>query len=174
MGLCLGVFWISAGIDVMYYIAMIGTIVVAGHDQTARNLVLLLDILGFLALQFWLWAGITIAMVKIAKGQYVEFGEVFRGDAISSRYSVPLCSIWLAPLGLSLVFAIPVGLLMNVLTNNDQARVLIFVVLEVVMILGPIALMLRLGQSFYLIVDRDAGALQFLRFSYDITCAATE
>lgn len=37
------------------------------------------------------------------------------------------------------------------------------------MILAPIALMLRLGQSFYLIVDRDAGALESLRLSYDIT-----
>lgn len=118
---------------------------------------------------FWLSLGQLRVMVKIAKGQQAEFSEVFAGGRYFWRAVGAALLTGLCVTGVMLLCIVPFAIA-GVLLREQAAAVIAIIGVGIVVFLGVILFVsARLGQSFYLIVDRNVGPMEALRLSAEIT-----
>jgi hypothetical protein len=161
---------IPVGIVILYWIAS-NIMAAQVNQQTPMGVVAVIaSTLGQYALQFWLTIGQTVALLKVARGEDAEVGDVFRGGAYLLRYvgaSIVLGLAFLAVFGVcmapgGLVFALGGG-------EATTAGVVALVMGGVVGIVAWIVLAVRFYQYQYLIIDRNAGVMESLRLSWEMT-----
>jgi hypothetical protein len=173
MGICLGILWGTYGINIGLSLGvnlLIQALVVAAKDRGALAVVAIIVIYCIsVAINYWVLAGLFKAYLKIGRNQPVEFSEVFQGG----RYVLTMI---FAALVYGIVIAVLVALLVGVsmagfsLLGNQSAGGIVFLVIGIVLT-AVLALYVsaRLGMCFFLIVDRDAGAIDSLQQSWELT-----
>jgi uncharacterized membrane protein len=179
LGLCLGVFWGAAAINFGAQIGLqiVQTAVALAAGEKGGALVALIAVVGGLGLmvfQIWIGIGQALLMLGIARGQVVAFGDVFSGGRYILGVFLASLIVGVVVLGAvmlgALVGAIPGGLFWLALGRNSQAGPAALVAF---LCLGSIILAivagLRISQFYYLIIDRNAGALESISTSFQIT-----
>ncbi|HEV7222524.1 MAG TPA: hypothetical protein VGN42_07470 [Pirellulales bacterium] len=168
MGLCIGCVMLCGVIN--YATQFVGQIINTGMEAAqlplgvvvSTNVVLLI---GQLVFQLWISVGQTMLLLKIARGEAASIGVIFEGG----RYLLPTILASLAfGLGIFALVAICaiVAGLAYLATKEPAVAVVVFVAIYLV---PGIYASLTFMQYFYLIVDRDLGAIESLTASREIT-----
>jgi uncharacterized membrane protein len=173
MGICLGIFWgtyginfgISFGVNILIQILFVA----ARNNGVLPFVAIFVAYVASMVINMWLFAGEARAYLKIARGQPVTFGEVFQGG----RYILTMIG---AGIMFGIVLLVPVMVCLGVsfgvfgLLGRESAGGLAFLVIGIAMTtILAFYLSARLMVYFYLIVDRDAGAIESLQLSWDLT-----
>jgi hypothetical protein len=168
-GLCLSIFWGAQGLILAVSLGMKMLVEVAGtvvRDPVVFRLAFILVQFSGIVVQVWLGIGLSLAFLKIARGEPVAFDEVFRGGRF-------VLTIILAYIVFVLALAVPIGLATAVITagflvmeNQLIACVLLFLVVSTVAGLFVVYVTARLIMYFYLIIDRNVGVIDSLRQSW--------
>ena len=122
-----------------------------------------------LVINAWLYAGAMRVYLKIVRNQPVAFGEVFQGG----RYLLPMIFasiiyviVMLVPVFLGFVVSLAAS---GLIANQSAAGILIFLIGIAVATILAGYLTARLIMCFFLIVDRDAGAIESLLQAWELT-----
>lgn len=171
---------IYVGVMLFFWIVLIG-VMAAGAGGAPGNEILVFGLqmifgLGFSILMLWLFLGLAAYYIALVRGERPELGMVFAGG---SHLLPALGASVLLYIGVNiLTFAVacPLGILVAMLTGfaagggNDPTG---GIVAMMVVIYGTVFLIYALvgmffGQYGFLIVDRNAGAIQSLTESVQI------
>ena len=167
---CLSIFWGCLGIS--FATSIILKLVHDGltgavRDENTFKLLYILSLFAAQVVQFWLAIGMTLAMLRIARGLPVAFEDLFSGG----RFVLTTILAWVVH---KLVIAIPIlvatGVIVGgvVMMENQSgvAAFLLFLVVSGLAGLVFIYLAARVSMYFYLVIDRDAGVLDSLLLSW--------
>ena len=117
----------------------------------------------------WLLAGQSRAFIKIARDQPATFGEVFQGGRyILTMIHATVCFV----IGLIVVFALGYGVSaagLGILGSQSAGGIVFMVTGFALTTALGLYLMARWLMYFYVIVDRDAGGLESLLQSWQLT-----
>ena len=170
---CIGAVFLWFFMVILSQVLIGGAQAFMGNGQAPSAAVLLVAIgamlLGWL-LQLWIYCGITLFMLHIARGQEAPFGLIFAGG----RFILPIIgsSILLGLLifGVVVVCVIPGGIAMAFLAKGNQPVGIILLILSVLVgYVVAFVVYIRFSQYFYLIIDRKAGVVDALQVSYRVT-----
>jgi hypothetical protein len=120
-------------------------------------------------IQVWLGIGMNMGLLKIARGEPVSFQVLFSG----ARYLVTtiLAAIVVAAI-LFAVVIIPIamlGALVAALKGQSSAGALVFVLGCAALAVFVLYLIARLLQLYYIVIDRNAGVLDSIGLSWQLT-----
>ncbi|HUT93141.1 MAG TPA: DUF975 family protein [Thermoguttaceae bacterium] len=153
----------------------LGLVLVAWLINTGVSLVAgMLPIIGPLAsalFSVWIYVGVAMALLKIARGQETSLGEIFNGGAYFLRIFVASILYGLMVMAVfGILFGPALVAMLLALQGGDQA-VMIFAGIGLGLLCWIPALILSLmySQFYYLIIDRDVGILESLSLSRQIT-----
>jgi hypothetical protein len=167
---CLSMFWgclgISFGTSVILKLVHDGLIDVVRDENTFKFLYIL-SLFAAQVLQFWLAIGMTLTMLKIARGLPVAFEDLFSGG----RFVLTTILAWIVH---KVVIAVPVLVATGVIVGgifmmenqSGVAAFLLFLFVSGLAGLVFIYLAARVSMYFYLVIDRDAGVLDSLLLSW--------
>jgi len=168
MGFCIG---IVLGWFVVYFgsIAVLGgaPVVLAGlvNNPTTAGLVTIGLTVAIGLLAVWLNIGLTIVMLKIARGRLASFGDLFSGGPYILASILAGLILGLLGWGVLTVAMLPV-LLAGALAGRDPTtQALVMIAGGCVAFLVLFGLSLRMSQFPYAIVDRGVGPIESLRIS---------
>jgi hypothetical protein len=117
-----------------------------------------------MVLQSWINIGLIMVLLKVARGQSVEFGAMFRGG----RHVLRVVGAVMLLLLIGFAYLVLAGVVLSRIPvfgrNEFKAALVWFVVMAALAFV-----MARLGQFFYLIVDRNAGVIEAFRHSWAMT-----
>ncbi|REJ69240.1 MAG: DUF975 family protein [Planctomycetota bacterium] len=119
--------------------------------------------------QLWLWLGASLAMLDVARGRKLELSRLFAGGPYLLR---SIGAYLLFSLATTAVLAAFVGIpaLVAFAVTQDEQVTLVATGIGVVVALIPfIYISLAMSQYQLLIVDKDAGAIESLQLSWQIT-----
>ncbi|MDZ4821335.1 MAG: DUF975 family protein [Planctomycetota bacterium] len=135
----LGMFAVLFAVAVCFQL-FVGGVLGAAGDSAVGAIIVLVTLVAFMAFELVISAGVSIFMLKVARGQSTTFSDLFTG----TRFIVPI-----------LVSSIVVG---------------ICVLLGFVALIVPgIIIALMLWPFIFIIVDRNAGAMESLTIARQIT-----
>lgn len=167
---CLSIFWGAIGISLAFSILL--NLVQEGIDAGVRDpntfkVLYILLLFASFVLQAWLSIGMTLAILKIARGELVTFEDVFRGGPF-------LLTAILAMVVHKLLIAVPIAVATGIIIGavvmmENQSGVAAFLVFLVVSSLAGLVfifLATRLSMYYYLVIDRNAGVLDSLLKSW--------
>ena len=120
-----------------------------------------------LVIQVWLTSGTTMALIKVARGQEAQLADVFQGGPYVLRI---IGASLLYALGVFLLIALclaPAGLVY--LAGNMFGALIAAVVGFMVTLAISLLLAARFYQYSYLVIDQNAGVIESLRGSFQIT-----
>jgi hypothetical protein len=174
----LGVAWpigvVPLAISWVYQIAV--QAMAATVDQTSLTglAAVVLLLISMVVLQVWLQLGQNLGLLRVARGEPASVGDLFRASG-SMLLSWILATLIV---GLGLVAAIvacmlPVGLAVVLLGRDSAASPVLLVVGFLIVVAVAILLGVRLSQFPYVIVDRNAGPIQALQTSWELTRGRT-
>jgi hypothetical protein len=166
MSTCLSIFWAVVGIRLIAsfgLVAMRDSLAAGMRDEYAYKILLFLSYFGTYVLLFWVEIGLTLAMIKIARGELVSFEDIFSGGQF-------LLTVILAWIVRTVLLAIPilvaVGVIIGgiVLMENQSGVAAFLLYLFVSGIAGVIFIIMaaRLSIFYYLVIDRNAGVFESL------------
>lgn len=173
MGICLGIFWGTYGINVGISLGvnlLIQVLLVAARDNGVLPFVgIFVAYVASLVINMWLFAGETRAYLKIARDQPVAFGEVFQGGRyISTMIGAGIMFVIVLLVPVMVGFGVSFGVFG--LIGNQSAGGLAFLVIGIAMTtILAFYLSAHLMVYFFLIVDRDSGAIESLQQSWELT-----
>lgn len=163
----------AGGMNMVYQFggnALIGGMSAANVDAWMLLLANAVYLLTFFAFQFWITIGMTVALLRLARGQDAEFAELFRGGRFFWRYvgAALICGLALVPV--FLVCAAPAGVAIA-LTRGEPSGPAVAVIIACVIlgVVGMIFVSVRLYLFPYVLVDRDCGAVDSVRASFEIS-----
>ena len=170
MRTCLSIFWGVYGLNfVLVFLLMAAqdSLQAGVRDEIAFKLLYLLSLFAAYVIQFWLSIGMTLAMLKIARGQPVMFEDVFRGGHL-------VLTVILACIVHKVLIAMPIAVAVGIIVGGillleNQAGVAAFLLFLVVSGLAGLVfiyLAARVSMYSYLVVDRDAGVFDSLQGSW--------
>ncbi len=170
MRACLSIFWGVYGLNfVLVFLLMAAqdSLQAGVRDEIAFKLLYLLSLFAAYVIQFWLSIGMTLAMLKIARGQPVMFEDVFRGGHL-------VLTVILACIVHKVLIAIPIAVAVGIIVGGillleNQAGVAAFLLFMVVSGLAGLVfiyLAARVSMYSYLVVDRGAGVFDSLQGSW--------
>jgi len=144
------------------------------RDQLFFGIVSILTTFAALVVQFWLMIGQTMALLKIARRQPVEFEDVFKGGRFV--LTIILASILVGimivgPIGIAVGLIIP-GMMM-LRDQRGAAAILLFLVVAGLAAALVVLLTCRLIIYYYIVIDRNAGVIDSLRQSWHLTKGRT-
>ncbi|MBN2578361.1 MAG: zinc ribbon domain-containing protein [Pirellulales bacterium] len=137
--------------------------------EIARNeflamTVMIVGNLGLMVLSIWLGVGQTIYLLKIARGQSADLGSLFAGGPKLLTALLASLLYGLIVFGIVLVCIVP-GIVLSVALSTP-----VFIFFFIILAIVPVAIIvLMLSQYLYLIVDQDAGVVDSLKLSKEIT-----
>ena len=121
-------------------------------------------------LQIWLTNGQMMVLLRVARGEPTHFGELFQGGPYVLRNVGALVVYWLAVLAAVAVCLTPVGLILWASPEGGFGPFLVTGVLGVLLAAGVwVVAAVRFYQYPYLIIDREAGPVESLKWSYSLT-----
>jgi hypothetical protein len=159
-------------IGIIWLYVFVGNMMAQQVDQSAPMAILamLAFNIGQVALQLWLTIGQSVALLKVARGEDAEVADVFRGGAYLLRYVGATIVLGLTCLGIFAVCLAPGGLVFAVGGRDaSTAGIVALVIGGVIGLVAWIVISVRLYQYTYLIIDRDAGVMESLRGSWELT-----
>jgi hypothetical protein len=173
MGDCMAIFWGPYGLNLAVGLGanlLIQAVILTAPDSR------LLIVLGFIAayvvswvINLWLLAGQSRAFIKIARDQPVSFGEVFQGGRyVLTMIFATICFM----IGFVFVFALGFGLSaagLGILGNQSAGGIAFLTIGIAATVLLVVYMMARCFIFFYVIVDRDADAIDSLVQSWQLT-----
>jgi phage FluMu protein Com len=170
-GMCLLVVFIVWVINVVFGQVMNG--VATGVAMVANDLaaIIIAQFVVFVATQLfsmWLSLGLIIYFLKVARGRDASLGDVFTGG----RYV--LTTVCATILFYLIIFAVPAMCLaptgiMYLLGGAEETVIVLFVVGILIAAVPAIVLLLMFSPYAFLIVDRNAGIIESLALSKEIT-----
>lgn len=127
--------------------------------------------LGSYALSFWLTAGETLALIKLARDQDASFDDVFSGGRYFWRFVGSTLLVGLIAIPILIVCAIPAGIaaLATMGVQDTTVRIAAIAAGAVVGFVAFYYVMLRLYLYSFVLIDRDCGAVEAIQGSYEIT-----
>jgi hypothetical protein len=166
MSTCLSIFWAVAGIRLIasFGLSVFQNSLAANvRDEYVYKLLWILALFATYVLLFWVEIGLTLAMIKIARGEIVSFEDIFSGGHF-------LLTVILAWIVRTVLFAIPILVAVGVIAGGiylmeNQSGVAAFLLfLFVSGIAGVIFIIMaaRLSIFYYLVIDRNAGVFESL------------
>ncbi len=169
MRLTLGAIGVNYGINLLLTLLMQGG-VAAFRDEISVKLVQIAAMFGSFVAQSFIGVGLTMVLFKVARRLEVGFEEVFRGG--HHVLTVILATILF---GLSLAAPIFLGylaiasLFLALGADLMIASVLASVPIAAVSVAVSIYLCTRLGQYYFVVIDWNAGVLNSLQLSWQLT-----
>jgi hypothetical protein len=174
-GQCLAISLGAIGIGQLLGIALsalLAAVAAATRDQTLVLLVRIVVTFLSLVASVWLGVGQTMAYLKLARGEPVEFAEIFRGG----QY---VLTTILAYLVIVIMVAVPVFLAVFLITfaivaagNNVLVTVLVFLAVAVPTGLFIVYVTSRLTLFYYVIVDQNTGVFDAFRETWKLSGGA--
>jgi hypothetical protein len=147
-----------------------------GLQQARMNgavmaLAMLALLLANYALQFWIMAGQTIAILRLARDREAPFELVFSGARYFWRMIGATLLYLFATLPFLLIFGVAFGLGFGLSRSANDDRLLFagVIVGALIAVPGLIIVALRLAQFPFVLVDRDCGVMDSLRGSWELT-----
>ena len=167
---CLSIFWGVIGIilAVSLFMNLVQDSMAAGvRDPNAFKVFYILTLFANIVIQGWLSIGMTLAMLKIARGELVTFEDVLRGG----RFLLTSLLAWVVH---KVLIAVPIAVATGVIVGgivmmenqSGVAAFLLFLVVSALAGLVFIFLAARLSMYYYLVIDRDAGVFDSLLQSW--------
>jgi hypothetical protein len=169
---CIYIFWGAVGINWGISFAqnmLVAVMTAVIHEQAFFQGINFLLAIVSMVIQVWLGIGMALGLLKIARGEPVSFDVLFSGG----RYLVTaiLASIVVALL-VGAVVVIPafvLGVAFYVLRDQGSAGVIAIVLGGALIAVLVIYLAARVGQFYYLVIDRNAGVIDSIRLSWQLT-----
>jgi uncharacterized membrane protein len=166
MSTCLSIFWAVAGIRLIasFGLSAIQNSLAAGvRDEYAYKILWILSSFATYVLLFWVEIGLTLAMIKIARGELVSFEDIFSGG----HFLLTLILAWIVrTVLLAIPILVAVGIIIGgiVLMENQSGVAAFLLYLFVSGIAGVIFILMaaRLSIFYYLVIDRNAGVFESL------------
>lgn len=127
-------------------------------------------IFGSYVIQFWLSAGMSLALLRIVRRQQVSFQDVFTGGqyVLTTILAALLCGLICAgPILLAFVGGAAVILLMQ--NGISALPLLLMIIIVTAFVTVAFYLSARLMQFYFVIVDRNAGVIESLQTSWLLT-----
>ncbi len=125
-------------------------------------------VIGVTIFQLWINSGMFLFLLRIARGQEASPGLIFAGGPYLLRLIGATILFYLILFGVAIIGLIP-GFVALFASGQSAIGVIIMVVCVVAVAIVAIVISLRLSQYMYLIVDRDAGVLESLQTSFEMT-----
>jgi hypothetical protein len=121
-------------------------------------------------IQTWIGIGMTLVLLKIARGQHFTFGDIFSGGPHLFRLIGATILVGMITLACILIPVIG-GVAMIPLLKGDTFAVALAVSIAcyLLALVGVAYLMARLGQFYFLVVDRKAQIVESVRHSWAMT-----
>jgi hypothetical protein len=173
IGTCLGIVWamvlIDLGLRVVSFVVITGLQVAMPGEERAIAILNLGMALVLGVIQLWLGIGMNLALLRVARGQPVSFDILFSGG----RYLLKSVLGWIIVLVLVVVMVAAPLLLAGAIAAvlREQSGVVVAVMISAVV--GIMVLMLyliaRLWQFYFLVMDRDAGVIESINLSWQMT-----
>ena len=170
MGLVVGVVLAGLVINVVYQLA--GDAMASTVDQASPMAAVakLVFSLAGMVLQIWISGGQALALLRIARGEDARVTDIFQGGPYVLRIIGASLLLGLGFLGIALACLAPAGLVAVVAGQTGSLPAIILLILgTVVAVVISFMISVRFYQYTLLIIDRDAGAIESLRLSYQIT-----
>ena len=173
MGLSLGI--VLGGNALNYAITIPGNILVvalqrAGVSDDNVGILSILYMLAAAPFLLWIYSGQTIALLKLARGEDTAFADVLTGGPFLVRMLFASFMVWL--LGAAACFMIGFSVVLVFAIALRQGAALGFLIAGLVGLGAVVAVgayLIRILLYPYAIVGRNAGVLESLRFSFDVT-----
>jgi hypothetical protein len=177
MWLCVGV--VRGVIALAILIQILGALILTAlatflGDRPIFPFLYLVRNIAVLVVQIWLCAGLGLTLLKVARRQTAGFKDILTGGPFLLRVivaGVPVLAIALAMIFLGCIIAgfiavqFPFGM-----ANPGLLPILVpIVVLAGLIVTLLFALVVRFGQFFTLVVDRNSGAIESLGLSWQLT-----
>ena len=170
MRTCLLTFWGVFGLTLAVSVvlkAVQDSLTAGVRDENLYKLLYILSMFAGYVTQAWLGIGLTLAMIKIARGQPVSFQDVASGG----RFLLTALLAWVVhKVAIAVPIAVAVGVIVGgiLLLENQSgfAAILLYLVVSGMAGLVFIFLAARLSMYYYLVIDRDAGVFESLQESW--------
>jgi hypothetical protein len=166
-GLVFGLVNLPIWISMLYQ--LVGSLMAETVDQdsTMGKLANLMFAVAGAVMQIWLTSGTSLALLKVVRGEPAEIGDIFHGGPFVLRIFGAVLLYTVAALVIVAVCLVPAGI-MGYAGSTVGMVVGGLVGLMVAMVIA-LFLAARLNQYTYLVIDRDAGPIESLRWSCDLT-----
>lgn len=172
MGIAIAIFVGVAGISFGFSFG-IGVLLAGAERAMAAGPFLFVQVVLMLAqyaLQLFLTAGQTVALLKLAQGRQVRFDEVFQGGRYVVRLVLATLLLFLFMFPLVILCVLPAAVGAGLTTGAEPViRFLVIGLGALIGIVAFIAVAARFYQYPYVLVDRDCGVVECLSASYQIT-----
>lgn len=169
MAFVLGSFGIFMGYYILGFVVIIPGIE-AGADARVAGAVNAVFMLSVYAVQYWLQLGMTMGLLKLARGQDVEFAELFRGGRFFLRFLGAALLYVLALVPVFIVCAVPAGVAIALTRGEPSGLAIVAIIASIILwVVGVMFVSVRLYLFPYVLVDRDCGAIDSIRASFEIT-----
>ncbi len=143
----------------------------SGSDPMIVFLAYFVFMVSYYALTFFLTAGETVALLKLARNRDASFEDVFGAGRFFWR--IVGSSILVILLGFALVTACVLPALVGVAATMNVpqtgVRIAVVVALGLLGVAGMIVGMVRLMQYTYVLIDTDCGPIEAIQGSIEIT-----
>jgi phage FluMu protein Com len=174
IGISIGVFAIMWGVSVAVNLGAtlcLGVFQVAVGDPIIAGVLNIFMQFGLWLFSVWIGIGVTICFLNIARGREVDLGDIFRGAPYLLRV---LCAVIIYMLLCVFVALVCVGLPVGVVVFAMQGADIEVIVTAAILVglLGyiPVAILSFMFMMFqYVIIDRNAGIMESLSVSMQIT-----
>jgi uncharacterized membrane protein len=170
---CMAIFWGTFGINlgISFGVGMlVQTIALAALDSRLALLVApyVAQIIS-LVVGLWLAIGQSRAYLKIVRNEQVTFAEVFQGGRYLLTMLIAVIIVFTAAFVMSILGGVVSALGLAAIGNQSAGGILVFVAGISATAVLSIYLMIRLSLFYYLIIDRDAGVIDSLGQSWQLT-----
>ncbi|MFO0950435.1 MAG: hypothetical protein U0835_04650 [Isosphaeraceae bacterium] len=125
-------------------------------------------------IQIWLAAGQTFAYIKLISGGSARFGDLFNGGRWLVRLVLASLLYYLIIIGLAVALFIPGAVLAWAMGPSSPSIPVVVILATIpVMLVAELILVARLGWFSYAIIEREAGVIESLQFSTQISRGRT-
>ena len=172
LGMCVGAFVILIAINmgIGFGSQIIQTAVLQALGQGAAFLAALLGLqIASMLLQMWLNAGLLLFMVNVARGREPAIGQVFGGGPFLLRYCVAAILVGGGVFSIVAILAVPVAATYGLAGTDSPALPIVAVLCGILALAALIWYSIKMSLYAYLIVDRDAGMIDSIRLSFELT-----
>jgi uncharacterized membrane protein len=169
---CLFIFWGAFGMEwaISFAVQMLlPVLMLAIKDPTFFMIINVLIFFVSWVTQVWLSIGMTRGFLKIGRGEPVTFDVLFSGGRYLVNTILGAIIVGLIIGGLALIPAFVLGALFVAVRNQASAGTLVFVFGCASFAVLLIYMIARLLQFFYLVVDRNAGPMDSIQLSWQLT-----
>lgn len=117
----------------------------------------------------WINIGQVLFMLHVGRGRQAPLNLIFAGAPYILRIIGASLLVGLIIMGVILIGLIPGGVAWAIAGGNSPVWPIVLVAFGGVAVVVAIVISIRLSQFYYLIVDRNAGVMDALRISLDVT-----